>query len=404
MVASIFLTAALVAVHSFSPVLAAEDASSITSAPAAKRTPSSHHDLAKRAAAAATTYETTSPLPLTDYQYPYSAIPYQVNPYAIGRGPQSGYNECNSTTEGAASQCQTMVVNSLADFCLWGSPVNNGSIGDVEAAVVAYCTQDGHGTRIITPGSITAAQFMKTSAYIQVTGLFDQTGINLNSADYGGELDPHGADLLGNPIGGLVYSTGMPTGDNTTYMQVTSWNNFVGSGTFCIKLCDPTITSPNYCQNIFDLLGCEYNMPATYTPGEFTSCEGELQDPVGTYTSNGQTLTWSQPSVLPATSTLPWTPRIPASSNCVTYSSAQLFGSASAAGSATASASGSAATATGTGTATPGAGTTKAGASSAGATASSSTGAAGAASTNGAGRVVASSGLFAGLAAAAFLL
>ena len=89
---------------------------------------------------------------------------------------------------------------------------------------------------------------MRTSAYIQVTGQFDQTGINLNSADYGGELDPHGADLLGNPIGGLVYSTGMPTGDNTTYMQVSSWNNFVGSGTFCIKLCDPTITSPNYCQ------------------------------------------------------------------------------------------------------------------------------------------------------------
>jgi hypothetical protein len=29
-------------------------------------------------------------------------------------------------------------------------------------------------------------------------------------------------------------------------------------------------------------------MPATYIDGEFTSCEGELQDPVGTYTSNGQ--------------------------------------------------------------------------------------------------------------------
>jgi len=35
-------------------------------------------------------------------------------------------------------------------------------------------------------------------------------------------------------------------------------------------------------------------MPATYIDGEFTSCEGELQDPVGTYTSNGQ----SEPSKL----------------------------------------------------------------------------------------------------------
>jgi hypothetical protein len=29
-------------------------------------------------------------------------------------------------------------------------------------------------------------------------------------------------------------------------------------------------------------------MPASYVDGEFTSCEGELQDVVGTYTSNGQ--------------------------------------------------------------------------------------------------------------------
>jgi hypothetical protein len=74
------------------------------------------------------------------------------------------------------------------------------------------------------PGTITGAQFMRTSAYIQVVGRFNQSGIGLDPSDYGGELDPHGADLLGNPIGGLVYSTSMPTGDNSTYMQVTSWN------------------------------------------------------------------------------------------------------------------------------------------------------------------------------------
>lgn len=65
---------------------------------------------------------------------------------------------------------------------------------------------------------------MRTSGYIQITGLFNQSGINLMANDTGGELDPHGADLFGNPLGGLVYSTGMPSGDNTTYMQVTSWN------------------------------------------------------------------------------------------------------------------------------------------------------------------------------------
>jgi len=346
-----FLMAALASLHSFTPVLGHPNAGTITQSPPAQRTPT-HHDLAKRAAAA-TTYETTSPLPLTDYNYPYSAIPYQVNPYAIGRGPQAGYNICNSTTEGPTSECQTMEVNSAADFCLWGSPTADGQIGDVEAAVVAYCTQAGHGTRIITPGSITAVQFMKTSAYIQITGLFNQTGIGLMSNDTGGELDPHGADLLGNPIGGLVYSSGMPSGDGTTLTQVTSWNNFVGSGQFCIKLCDPTITSPNYCLNTYDLIGCAYNMPASYTPNEFTSCEGELQDVVGVYTTDGTTTTWSMPASLSPTTTLPWQPRIPASSNCVTYSSAQLFsssvsGAASASNSASASVTPSASSAVST--------------------------------------------------------
>lgn len=39
--------------------------------------------------------------------------------------------------------------------------------------------------------------------------------------------------------------------------------SFIGGGQFCIKLCDPTVTSKNYCQNIFDILGCAYNMPAS---------------------------------------------------------------------------------------------------------------------------------------------
>ena len=90
---------------------------------------------------------------------------------------------------------------------------------------------------------------MRTPAYIQVVGLFNQTSINLAPTDGGGELDPHGADLAGNPLGGLVYSTGLPAGDNTTYRQTESWNNFVGSNQFCFKLCDPSYqTDLNYCQ------------------------------------------------------------------------------------------------------------------------------------------------------------
>jgi hypothetical protein len=275
--------------------------------------------------AATTTYETTSPLPLTEYFYPYEAQPEQVNPFQILRGPQTGYNRCNDTTEGPNALCQTAVFNSIADFCFWGAPGTNQVIGDIEAEVVSFCSRSGHGGRIFPPGTFKGLQFMRTPGYIQLVGVFDQTAVGLTADDTGGELDPHGADLLGNPLGGLYYSTGFAK-TNGTYTQTQSWNHFLGSGVFCLKLCDPSYsTDKNYCQNIYDLIGCEYNMPADYAAleGKFEACDGELQDEVGTYVSNGQTLTWSQPD--PVTTRPPWTPRIPASSNCVAYQSTDLF-------------------------------------------------------------------------------
>lgn len=105
------------------------------------------------------------------------------------------------------------------------------------------------------------------------------------------------------------------------------WNLFVGGGAFCLKLCDNSITSPDYCQNKFDLIGCEYNMPSANKDGEFTKCDGDLQDPAGVYTgTDGKTTTWVQPTdTLPAGYVMPYTPRVPASSNCVTYQSTDLF-------------------------------------------------------------------------------
>lgn len=109
MAPKMLLATALVVIHSLSSV----SADPVTAAPLAKRTPSSHHAaLARKRQAAG------GALPLTQYNYPYNALPYQVNPYppaagSQGRGPQTGYNRCNSTTEGPTSECQTLVVNSL---------------------------------------------------------------------------------------------------------------------------------------------------------------------------------------------------------------------------------------------------------------------------------------------------
>lgn len=62
--------------------------------------------------------------------------------------------------------------------------------------MVAWCTQPGHGARVIPPGAITGVQFVKSPDYVQVSGFMDQTQINMLAGDAGGEMDPHGADLV----------------------------------------------------------------------------------------------------------------------------------------------------------------------------------------------------------------
>jgi len=270
-----------------------------------------------------------SPLPLTAYTFTYPNLPEQVNPFNSGRGPQYGYNLCNSSTEGPSSLCQTMFLNDITDFCLWSSATPNGVIGDVEAEVVAWCTKPGHGTRIIPPGTLTAVQFIKTPGYIQVTGNLKQVNVDLQSSDAGGELDPHGADLFGNPLGGLVFSNNLPTSsNNSTYTQVDNWSLFIGSDQFCFKACDNSIKEPDYCNNIYDEVGCSANMPAAYAPNVFLSCVGDNQVP-----PNGGDIP------------------IPATSSCTTYTSSLLYpntASTTTSGSAAATGGTKAATSSGT--------------------------------------------------------
>ena len=65
---------------------------------------------------------------------------------------------------------------------------------------------------------------MKTSAYIQIVGFIDNTAIGLDPNDAGGELDPHGADLQGNPLGGVVYSNGTSDSTGGELVQAFNWN------------------------------------------------------------------------------------------------------------------------------------------------------------------------------------
>ena len=104
-------------------------------------------------------------------------------------------------------------------------------------------------------------------------------------------------------------------------------NSFIGSNQFCMTVCDPnssTTDQDQYCQNIYDELGCKYNAPANVQNGTFVSCEADNKTPVGIYTSNGATRTYTQPAS-GAVTTVPYTPVIPQSSNCVTFQSAELY-------------------------------------------------------------------------------
>lgn len=271
------------------------------------------------------------PTPLVDKHYNYpDGIPYQVdyNTAAL-RGPQVGYNICNSTTENQQSMCQTSFVNHIDDFCLWAPPKPNSTIGATEGEEVAWCTKPGHGTRLIPDGALHGVQVLKTPDYIQIVGFIDQLRINLTPNDYGGELDPHGADLRGNPLGGLMYSNAFSgsNGNNDLYQQITDWTNFIGANAFCIKVCDPAKnTGPALCQNIYDRLGCAYNAPNNAKNGTFEVCDADNMTPPGVYVSGGTTMTYIQPpeSLGPVTS-VPYTAMVPSSSNCVTYTSAALY-------------------------------------------------------------------------------
>jgi hypothetical protein len=135
------------------------------------------------------------------------------------------------------------------------------------------------------------------------------------------------SEQFGNPLGGLVFSNNLPTSsNNSTFTQVDNWSlyvttlltvpslthspisskttktSFIGSNQFCFKACDNSIKNPDYCNNIFDQVGCGDNMPAAYAPGVFLSCLGDNQDP-----PNGGSIP------------------TPATSSCTTYTSSLLY-------------------------------------------------------------------------------
>ena len=100
----------------------------------------------------------------------------------------------------------------------------------------------------------------------------------------------------------MAYSEVLPYSEGRIAQSLV-WHQFIGGDMFCMKLCDGS--APNamgLCEHIYDTHGCGVNVPADYTPNVFLSCDGDDQRPV-------------QPGVTD----------IPASSNCVTHTSAAIY-------------------------------------------------------------------------------
>ncbi|KAK0237887.1 hypothetical protein EDD85DRAFT_832227 [Armillaria nabsnona] len=241
-------------------------------------------------------------------QNTYSATYLPNNAPETSEEGQTGTNKCGDGFN-QTSMCQNAYINGVDDFCLWAPPQPGAAstIGETERIEVAWCTKEGYGTRLIPDGAITGAHFVQTPDFVQITGSGNLTMLNIPTGDGGGELDPHGADGNGNPIGGLVFSKAFGNLE-----QIFEWTNFMSDQQFCFRACNPAGNqAPTYCQHIYDEMGCEWNMPASYNAGVFESCQGDSGEPMGVY--SGSTFSQGQPST-------PSAHAAPSSSNCQTTS------------------------------------------------------------------------------------
>ncbi|KAH8087163.1 hypothetical protein BXZ70DRAFT_955822 [Cristinia sonorae] len=209
----------------------------------------------------------------------YSATYLPTNAPDHTEQGQTGTNKCG-TGQSQNSTCQNAYINSVDDFCLFAPPEPgpDSVIGNTERIEVSWCIKGGYGTRVIPDGAITGAHFVKTPDFVQITGIGDLTKINIPAGDEGGELDPHGADGNGNPIGGLVFSNAFGQ-----LQQLHEWTNFMSSTIFCFRACKEGPMAPKWCEHIYDVMGCAWNMPANYNAGTFERCAADSGEPMGIY-------------------------------------------------------------------------------------------------------------------------
>ncbi|WFC98673.1 hypothetical protein MYAM1_001405 [Malassezia yamatoensis] len=273
---------------SASSSMATGTASSMMSS--ASSMPTSAMAAGSSSAAAATTSSSSMSVPAFSYGTANSTYPG-----VVATGPLGATNPSQpslNTTVNQTSVSRLVSINSVDDWCTFG-PINTSSLlGEQEGEVVAYCTKPRNDARVIPDGTVTAAHFVKTPLYVQVMALGDFTKIGFGANDTGGELDPHGATNMGNPVGGNVTSN--VTGSDVFYEE---WMNYVGYNIMCFRVCiagTDKAEPKTECQHTLDEMGCWTVMPGNYTDNIFESCDADAAYPPGIYVSDGSTSSFEQ--------------------------------------------------------------------------------------------------------------
>ncbi|KAN0065948.1 hypothetical protein ACQY0O_001082 [Thecaphora frezii] len=250
-------------------------------------------------------------------------------------GPTNPSKPSLGTPVNQTSDARLVSINSVDDWCTFGPPGNDQPIGNVEGETVAWCTKARNNARVIPDGTITAAHFVKTPLYVQIMALGDFTRIGLVPGDEGGELDPHGATEMGNPVGGNVTSN--VSGKDVFYQE---WMNYISYDQVCFRICiagTDVAPTPLECQHELDEMGCNWVMPGNYQDNVFETCDGDAAYPpgiypqddgststfhqyyTGEYTVNGEVVSYTNGSPDQTTPTAAYS--TPSTSNCVTTSS-----------------------------------------------------------------------------------
>ena len=103
-------------------------------------------------------------------------------------------------------------------------------------------------------------------------------------------------------------------------------HSFISSDEYCFRACKNGPKAHGYCNNVYDEMGCSFNMPSKdESPGTFESCESDNADIVGLYTSIGVVSTFHQSETTMGPAPKPKPP--PKESKCSGFDSKRIHGS-----------------------------------------------------------------------------